>query len=385
MDELTKLLQKIAWQEPLPEPEPNFFNITGRGYLENPTSDLMALFMGKKGPSWLAKALLRCLVENNSASPKLLDTNWQKITVEREIRVNDLNTDSPKRLDLLIASQEWVIAVENKVFHTATQNPFHVYETLTTQYPGKLFLKCVIRPTFIRSDIPDNWTVITYQQLVNKAHEFYGKDIGRSRLTKWEPFYREFLSHLEDLANPRKTLTMNERDFNTAIDNFKGLTRAQEMLTQFKTELEQKAKDALYTAFTEAGIELTVTVRREDWDEGSAIVLKPLNWKDYCGVALLYPTAEESLRPDFRISVYKYMTEAQNELQNVADFHQFSHSQMCHWVLEQDSDAAIMSHGDDEYFQVFVLPEKRGDLESACTTLASVAVWFHQHADVAKG
>ena len=382
MDELTKLLQKIAWQEPLPEPEPNFFNITGRGYLENPTSDLMALFMGKKGPCWLAKALLRCLVENNAASPKLLDTNWQKITVEREVGVKDLGVDSAKRLDLVVASPEWAIAIENKVLHNATKNPFHIYDTLINHYPGKLFLKCVIRPILIRSDVPADWTVIPYQQLVNKAYEFYGEDIGRSCSTKWEPFYREFLSHLENLANPRKTLTMNERDFNTAIDNFKSLTKAQEMLKQFEAELEQKAHDALYTAFAEAGIELKATVRREDWDEGPAIILKPSNWRDYCGVALLYPTAEESLRPDFSISVYKYMPEVQNEPQIVAEFHQLSHSQTCRWVLEQDSDAAIISHGDDEYFQVFVRPEKRYDLESACIALASVSVWFHQHAGV---
>lgn len=384
MDELIQLLQKLAWQEPLPEPEPNFYNITGRGYLENPTSDLMALFMGKKGPYWLAKALLRCLVENNTASPKLLEINWQKITVEREVGIQDLDTNSFKRLDLVVASPEWAIAIENKVFHNATQNPFHVYDTLIHHYQGKQFLKCVIRPTFIRSDVPDDWTVITYQQLVNKAYEFYGEDIGRLRPTKWEPFYREFLSHLENLANPRKILTMNERDFNIAIENFKGLTRAQEMLTQFKTELEQKAKGALYTAFADAGIELTTTVRREDWNEGPAIILKPSNWKDYCEVALLYPIAEESLRPDFRISVYKYMPEVQNEPQVVSEFHQLSHSQTCRWVLEQDSDAAIMLHGDYEYFQVFVRPEKRGDLESACVALASAAVWFHRHADVAN-
>ena len=37
----------------------NFFELGGSGYLENPTTDLMALFMGaqKMVPPWLLKAL----------------------------------------------------------------------------------------------------------------------------------------------------------------------------------------------------------------------------------------------------------------------------------------------------------------------------------------
>lgn len=58
--EFMQMLKGICVEDDI---EFNFFELGGSGYLENPTTDLMALFMGaqKMVPPWLLKALLCCL------------------------------------------------------------------------------------------------------------------------------------------------------------------------------------------------------------------------------------------------------------------------------------------------------------------------------------
>ena len=59
----TDFLQQLDSLPPDAVPEVNFFTAGGSGYLENPTSDLLALFMGENAgvPPWLLNALLHCL------------------------------------------------------------------------------------------------------------------------------------------------------------------------------------------------------------------------------------------------------------------------------------------------------------------------------------
>jgi hypothetical protein len=53
-----RFLQHLENLPPEQLPEVNFFTAGGSGYLENPTSDLLALFMGGNAsvPPWLLKA-----------------------------------------------------------------------------------------------------------------------------------------------------------------------------------------------------------------------------------------------------------------------------------------------------------------------------------------
>jgi len=72
--------------------EPNFFAVGGSGYLENPTSDLLALFMGSErgAPRWLAKALVACLASRDvGGAVQLAATDWEKVTARREVAFSD--------------------------------------------------------------------------------------------------------------------------------------------------------------------------------------------------------------------------------------------------------------------------------------------------------
>jgi len=89
--------------------ELNFFESGGAGYLENPTSDLLALFMGgqKTVPPWLLKALLCCLDE----AIEVDELDFTSLEVVREARTVD-----GKSLDILIRHDNFVVGIEHKVF-----------------------------------------------------------------------------------------------------------------------------------------------------------------------------------------------------------------------------------------------------------------------------
>lgn len=80
----------------------NFFELGGSGYLENPTTDLMALFMGaqKMVPPWLLKALLCCLDDS-------LDVDEIDFTSPELMR--EARTEDGKYIDILIRHDEFII------------------------------------------------------------------------------------------------------------------------------------------------------------------------------------------------------------------------------------------------------------------------------------
>lgn len=77
----------------------NFFELGGSGYLENPTTDLMALFMGaqKMVPPWLLKALLCCLDDSLDVD----EIDFTSLELIREAR-----TEDGKYIDILIRHDE---------------------------------------------------------------------------------------------------------------------------------------------------------------------------------------------------------------------------------------------------------------------------------------
>lgn len=129
---MQNLIELIKGIQALPDPveqEPNFFTIGGGGYLENPTSDLLAIFMGGDGstPTWLAKALVHCLADHGYFPQEgLSECEWDALFVEREAAVNDEQTDTYKRLDLLVTGSAFVLGIEHKVYASAAGNPFDI-------------------------------------------------------------------------------------------------------------------------------------------------------------------------------------------------------------------------------------------------------------------
>ncbi|HSD38700.1 MAG TPA: PD-(D/E)XK nuclease family protein [Rhodocyclaceae bacterium] len=273
--------------------EPNFFELGGLGYLENPVSDLMAVFMGRDPhcPPWLSKALIGCLSARGFVDSSLLDdTDWSSITVERECAIRDEETDSHKRLDIVIATNTFVLGIENKVLSGASNNPFDIYDRLIAQRrEERLALRCVLRPTTYSQDVPSSWPVISYAELTDSALARFGKELNKYPFSKWQVFYQEFLQHLETLAHPESAHTMNPETVKFATENFHLLRKAGEVLAQLESDLQQEGKEAVSAALACRGQESALRTAVHQWGDGTrAMRYYPAHWGGDSQVVLAY-------------------------------------------------------------------------------------------------
>jgi hypothetical protein len=305
------LLQLEQLPRETAEPEPNFFTVGGRGYLENPTSDLLALFMGgERGvPPWLARALVACLATRHRHGTQLLaGTDWSAITARREVAQWDGKSESSKRLDLVIGDGNFVLGVEHKIYASASHNPFHVYDQLLKQEArGGPVLKCVLRVKGDSSHVPADWPVISYDELVDTALAQYGADVAIGPVSKWQVFYREFLLHLRELANPRLAETMNVQSLDFACDNYTRLLDAAKMLRDMEAALQHEGLMVLAHRF--ASKETALTPRVSTWpDNVKALRYFPAAWGGESQIVLVYyPGTSEGQGAAVRYRLHAYI------------------------------------------------------------------------------
>lgn len=232
--------------------EPNFFDLGGTGYLENPTSDLMALFMGSKPehvPPWLGIALEDCLVGAEQVENGFTFA-WDNVHVEREASV-DGRIGGTKFLDILLTDGTNVIGIENKVFAPSNYNPFDDYNRLLERRAasGGKVLKCILQ-SYPRTSDPSKWPVLSYADLVDKALQRFGHDVLNSKQSKWQFYYQEFLHHLKHLAEQHMTKKMSPEGAQFIFDNFGMLQKVMVLLEQFDADMTDELSRTFATALS---------------------------------------------------------------------------------------------------------------------------------------
>ncbi|NIF20140.1 PDDEXK-like family protein [Candidatus Pantoea multigeneris] len=277
--EFIKSLRGISLKEDV---EFNFFDLGGAGYLENPTSDLMALFMGgnKTISPWLLKALLCCLDENFNVD----EIDFTSVELLREAR-----TEDGKYLDILIKHDDFIVGIEHKV-QADTYNPFPSYVNLIKTYGGnnqRLF-RCIIKPDTNAALGVDDWQLINYSLLVEKATQRLGIEMLNEGLNKWNVFYQEFLHHLKTLSGKKMNNTSDENvDFVT--ENFTSLIKSVQLLEMYQHAITEEAKRTVAAVLPDTQITTSIN----NWkDHYKAIHLMPGCWgQGNTGVTLVYRPA----------------------------------------------------------------------------------------------
>ncbi|MGO2264994.1 PD-(D/E)XK nuclease family protein [Halomonas sp.] len=312
---LERFFEKLAL---LPKPEPltpNLFSVAGPGQHENRLSNLMAFFMGgyPGAPHWLAKAILHALARKFDHDD-LQQVDWEAITTEREAGSWNVESESTKRLDLVVSGNDFVLGIEHKVWAAATNNPFYAYDKLLESYAVTTY-KCVLCPDDTKEDVRiparnAGWPTLSYSEIVASAYALYGQDVAPSNQTKWQVFYQELLQHLASIAHPteEKTMTKNELDF--SLKHFNSLYEASQRLKQFEQELVAEGKSHIAAALQIATTDINTKNNPEDWgDNIKAWRFSPSTWGN-SGAAqiclIYYPSSvsegDESI--GFEVRVY---------------------------------------------------------------------------------
>lgn len=306
LESLNAILGVIDKLPPAKDREINFFNVGGSGYLENPTSDLMALFMGAEPgvPRWLGKALLECLMET-TPDPEFnsADIDWQRVTAEREVCHADEVTETNKRLDIVFSDENFIVGIENKVYAGAENNPFHVYMDLLEDRGKSKVYKCVLRANDRSEDVSAGWPVVSYLKLVTKAKDLYGRDVASTPVSKWHFLYQELLAHLEQLGTQRKDMLMEKKEEEFVGNHYSSLFKVSSLLEEFSNHVLKRGKLAVSESLGLASI----CTRWATWDAGKVLRFLPDRWDGETQVALVLLNPDEGVDKIAKYGVRAYI------------------------------------------------------------------------------
>ena len=231
------------------ESEATLLSIGGRGYYENPTSDLLQFFFRPDNAHGLGTLFIDAFLEtaNLTEQPKVTGA----VTVQRE-----LGTEDRKRIDLIIETDDWLLMIENKIWHHQN-NPFDSYESLARKLArGRELYYVVLSPN--GDSERDNWNGVSYAPFLQAIDERLAGCTNEQKTSKWFHFAQDFTLHLSQELY-QQAMTPEEIEF--VEQNLVQLDNATQLHTRYRDYL----KDHLRNLLNEAGETNLATVKDETW------------------------------------------------------------------------------------------------------------------------
>lgn len=262
-----------------PAREQTLFDIGARGYFENPTSDLLAFFLDPEAEHRFGNVILSSLLDS-------LPESHQPAPRERYLTrppVREWMTSRQQRIDLVLESDRWVLAIEHKIYHGLHNDFTHYGEDLALRLSGqdsRQVLCVVLSPGGQASEAP-GWLGIGYPDFLRRLRSAAGSLYEQHGESKWLLFLREFVIHLENLTMT-DTLTDAQEQF--ALEHLGEI----EALTKVKNEaldsLRLRLQEGLNTQLGDLG--LSITSWQENWPVGPALRFSPHGWQGHSNVVI---------------------------------------------------------------------------------------------------
>ncbi|KEK29612.1 PDDEXK-like family protein [Shewanella xiamenensis] len=304
-----QMLAEFKKLEPVEVAEPTIFSVGGKGYYENPTTDILAYFLDDKAAHGLGALVMDALFDALSDKVTVDDLDHTLIQPpEREVQ-----TKNGKRVDLLLESEQWVMVIENKIYHDKI-NPFAEYEKFVfKQYPerfqGKIPLFVILSPDGKVPTKCHRWKGIAYNDFIRLLKEKLANYFLEQPINKWFILLREFLLHLESvMSQPQVSLDT----LNFVLDNLQQIQQIQETKSRTIQLYQQSLQQQLQ-------IELDVVLESKvvHWHGYPAIRFKYPEWTQDTDVVLFLDGREGK---SFCINYYCSAID-NDEARKVADMH----------------------------------------------------------------
>lgn len=286
LEDARTLLAKAAHYRQ-PDYEPSIFALGGRGYFENPTTDLLAFFLDPsqvhgQGDCFL-RALLNCLPDVDELQTTL------RAPPQREV-----STQNGNRIDLLLLGDDWDLLLENKILHSQI-NPFSDYEEYADGLKDDKHRRrlCVVLSPSGESKAK-NWIGVSYARLIAAIDDEMARQLQTQPLNKWRVLADEFVLHLKNIAVERR-MDANTLDFVfTHLPQINALNKLRDKAID---ELDKRILERLqaevpgYTPYT----------RRHTWQNGPALRYACNDWEGWSDVVLYLNCRLEHMRPFVRV------------------------------------------------------------------------------------
>ncbi|GEN27034.1 hypothetical protein HVA01_06800 [Halovibrio variabilis] len=306
-----------------PERERTLFDIGARGYFENPTTDLLAFFLDPSAEhgfgSVVLNALLDCLPEPEQPSS---DDGYLTRSPIREWM-----TSEQQRIDLVLESDRWVLAIENKIYHGFHNDFDHYGSDLKLRLSGqksRRVLLAVLSPEGLAPNV-DEWLGIGYADFLKQLRAAIGALYEQHGESKWLLFLREFVLHFENLTMADTLTNEQEQYVLEHLGDIDALTRAKNSaLLNLRQRLQAGINDSL------SDIGQSINVWQENWPVGPALRFAPEGWKGHSSV-VIYLELEKSKQ----VWVQTYIDRRNGDLAQLAekgfDCNQFDDHKVGKW------------------------------------------------------
>lgn len=198
--------------------------VSGYPHYENVCSNILAFFFDPEEEHGLNDLLLQSLFKVIHQSKHATSDNeeistpelpsFEKVSIEREY-----TTDGNKRIDLVITGDDFVIGIENKIYHWLANDLNHYSETLDKLASESLdtdnpkVLKAVLGLHPVAPDkLHGGFTSITYDDLWKKVQQELGYYLPKAS-QKWVTYLLDFIETTKQLTEPNMELKENDQFF----------------------------------------------------------------------------------------------------------------------------------------------------------------------------
>jgi len=230
-----RLLDEIGKHVPPPK-EKTLFSLGGKGYYENPASDLLAFFLKPDGEHGFKDLFLKTFLECMEVD--FADLGMADVAVSREEPTKEGN-----RIDLVVQCPDWVLLIENKVYHVLN-NPLNSYEAYGRDLPGgKNLLMGILSPQ--GDSPPTNWKHVSYKDYCAKLRLRLLEEFFDHAYSKWVVFAREFILHFE---NELYQATMNDKQADYVEQHAEQIEQAKKLASGYRHFLEELLNGSLAAA-----------------------------------------------------------------------------------------------------------------------------------------
>jgi hypothetical protein len=255
IEQLTALVEEFK-QLPINKRETTLFDIGSRGHFENPMTEVLSFFCDPTevhGMNDLVVSSIVSLIRQNT-----IYKNIQNAQAHHKPQ-REVTTKNNKRIDLLLSSDEWVIAIESKVYHQQI-NPFEEYETYVndlissnkipnrehdlTDETEKQAVFVILSPDgkVDGGNLHSHWCGISFQQLVNEIKNRLQQHFFEAPFNKWSLVLKDFLLHLGNLVNDSQQNNIQEE---FALTRLNEITQVWDLLKNTLLSIQKKSLIAL--------------------------------------------------------------------------------------------------------------------------------------------
>ena len=272
LQQMKNLLDKAKKIPSIALPEKTIFDIGSRGYYENPTTEILAFFCDDNEVHGLGSLVLKALIQSLPEKHHGIDCSLLSIP-EREVV-----TKSGKRIDLLLENQQWVIVLENKIYHEQN-NPFQDYEDFvlsadSNRFKSKESIFVVLSPSGkVSEDCSTRWSGISYLDLVEAIKRNLASYFIAQPFNKWLILLREFTLHLEGMFMHKPLASSESIDF--VLENLSAIQELQNLKQKAIDEYHQKLQRSLQEVLGKI-----VNIRLHHWSGFPALRFALDDWKN---------------------------------------------------------------------------------------------------------